>query len=111
MILTRRFNLDVVPGGIPPTIRVSKKDTSSRLIFSLFAGRGVLDVPADTSAIFQGNGASTSALFSIVNAVPTVKVDLTRAMTSKVGFTPFEIVLISGIYKLVTATLYLDIKG
>ena len=61
MILTRKYNLDIVPGGLPLYIRVSRKDTSSTLVFSLFAGKGVLDVPAGTTAAFRGRGVNASA--------------------------------------------------
>lgn len=111
MILTRKYNLDIVPGRLPLVIRVSRKDTSSALVFSLFAGEGVLDVPAGTTAAFRGKGVNTPASFSIVNHIPTVTVDLTLDMTEKAGWIPFEIVLNSGAYKLVSATLYLDVRG
>ena len=115
MILTRKYNLDIVPGGLPLYIRVSRKDTSSTLVFSLFAGKGVLDVPAGTTAAFRGRGVNASASFSIVNHIPTVTVDLTLDMTEKAGWIPFEIVLTATAdneeYTLVTATLYLDVRG
>ena len=55
MILKRNYNLDVVPGGLPLLIRVSRKDTSSTLAFSLFAGNGALDVPAGTTDGLNGD--------------------------------------------------------
>ncbi|MBR3017105.1 MAG: hypothetical protein IKH57_08515 [Clostridia bacterium] len=45
MILTRNYDLDVIPGGQPLLIRVSKNDTSSTLVFSLFTGIGSLAIP------------------------------------------------------------------
>ena len=111
MILTRRYKFDIVPGGPALLIRASRKDSSSRLVFSLFAGRGVLDIPAGTTAAFRGKGINVPASFSIVRSIPTVTVDLTREMTQKAGWVPFEIVLTSGTHTLVTATLYLDVRG
>lgn len=111
MILKRNYNLDVVPGGLPLLIRASRKDTSSTLVFSLFAGEGVLEIPAGTTAIMRGNGISTVAAFSITNGIPRVTVDLTADMTEKAGWIPFEIVLTASNYTLVTATLYLDVRG
>ena len=115
MILRRKYNFDIVPGGLPLLIRVSRKDTSSTLAFSLFAGKGVLDVPAGTTAAFRGAFGSVPATFSVVNSIPTVTVDLTLDMTEKAGWIPFEIVLKSAAdgeeYTLVTATLYLDVRG
>ena len=115
MILRRKYNFDIVPGGLPLLIRVSRKDTSSTLVFSLFAGKGVLDVPAGTTAAFRGAFGSVPASFSIVDSIPTVTVNLTIEMTEKAGWIPFEIVLKSAAdgeeYTLVTATLYLDVRG
>ena len=111
MILTREFNLNVLPGSTPLLIRASKKDNSSRLVFFLFTGVGVLDIPAGTSAMFRGSAIQSPARFSIVRAIPRVTVDLTAGMTSEAGRIPFEIVLTNGTCKLVTATLFLDIRG
>ena len=35
MILTRRYDLDIIPGGSPLLIRASRNDASSTLVFSL----------------------------------------------------------------------------
>jgi hypothetical protein len=111
VILRRKYNLDIVPGGLPLLIRVSRKDTSQALVFSLFAGKGVLDVPAGTSAAFRGRGVNAPASFSIVDSISTVTVDLTIEMTQKAGWIPFEIVLTSGTHTLVTSTLFLDVRA
>ena len=109
MILKRKYNLDIVPGGLPLLIRASRKDTSSTLVFSLFAGKGKLDVPEETNAVIRGK-TSVPATFTIVNGIPTVTVDLTAEMTDTAGWIPFEIVLTNDGYTLVTATLYLDVR-
>ena len=111
MILTRNYDLDVIPGGQPLLIRVSKNDTSSTLVFSLFTGKGILAVPAGANAVFRGRNASEAAVLSFTGTIPKVTIDLTEAMTAAVGMIPFEIVLTSGSYTLVTATLYLDVRG
>lgn len=107
MILTRNYDLDVIPGGQPLLIRVSKNDTSSTLVFSLFTGIGSLAIPVGAAAAFRGKNVNESAMFSD-NAVT---VSLTKAMTQFVDRIPFEIVLTSGSYTLVTATLYLNVRG
>ena len=107
MILTRHYDLDIIPGGQPLIIRVSKNDTSSVLVFSLFTGIGSLAIPAQAAASFRGRGTDEAAAFS----QGAVTVSLTKAMTQAVGLIPFEIVLSSGAYRLVTATLYLDVRG
>lgn len=107
MILTRHYDLDIIPGGQPLIIRVSKNDTSSALVFSLFTGNGNLAIPVGTAASFRGKGVNEAATFS----QGAVMVSLTKAMTQAVGLIPFEIVLSSGAHRLVTATLYLDVRG
>ena len=113
MILTRNYDLDVIPGGQPLLIRVSKNDTSSTLVFSLFTGKGILAVPVGANAVFRGahGRASSAGVFSLDGGIPKVTVDLTADMTGTEGRIPFEIVLTSDTYTFVTATLYLDVRG
>ena len=110
MILTRRFDFDIILGGRPLLIRASRNDASSTLVFSLFAGEGVLDIPAGASASFRGQTGSAAGLLSFDTGIPKVTVILTKVLTAVKGRIPFEIVLQSGNYKLVTATLYLDVR-
>ena len=115
MILTRRYNFDIVPGGPPLLIRASRNDTSSTLVFSLFAGEGVLQIPAGTTAVFRCPYGNAIATLSFVGGIPTITVDLTADMTGNAGWIPFEIVLTASQnevdYTLVTATMILDIRG
>ncbi len=110
MILTRQYDFDIVPGGLPLLIRASHNDTSSTLVFSLFSGEGVLDIPSGATAVVQGKTANKVAAFEIIDAIPTVTVNLDKTMTGIIGLIPLEIVLSSGSYDLVTATLYLDVR-
>ena len=110
MILTRRYDLDIIPGGLPLLIRASRNDASSTLVFSLLVGEGVLDIPAGASATFRGATGSISGSLTFDTGIPQVTVNLNRSLTRKVGRIPFEIVLQSGNYQLVTATLYLDVR-
>ena len=110
MILTRRYELDIIPGGLPLLIRAYYKDTSSTLVFSLFTGKGKLAVPAGTTAALRCKEGSASATFALTNGIPTVTVDLTIDFTGTVGIIPCEIVLTNSEYTLVTATLYLDVR-
>lgn len=116
MILKRKYDLDVVPGGMPKIIRVSKNDSSSELVFSLYAGRGKLDVPESTTAKIRGKVIpdGVSCGFSITNNIPTVTVDLTKEMTGQKGKKPFELVLTAadGVTNrtLVSATFLFDIR-
>ncbi len=110
MILTRQFDVDIVRGGLPLMIRASHNDTSSTLVFSLFAGEGVLDIPSGATAAVKGKTANKAAIFGIVDTIPTVMVNLDKTMTGSIGLIPLEIVISSGSYDLVTATLYLDVR-
>ena len=110
MILKKSFIFDVNPGGRPLRIRVSKNDSSVSFTFFLFSGIGVLDIPANTTAVFQGQVGSTTASFAFVNGVPAVVVNLTKELTHKTGLIPFEIVLTSETYTLITATIFLEVR-
>lgn len=118
MILKRKYDLDVVPGGVPQIIRVSRNDSSSEIDFTLYAGSGKLSLPGTTSLSVSVRGSTQkeekSCGFSSNNGVVTVRVNLSKEMTAKVGKKPFELVLKgtdSGTtYTLVTATFILDIR-
>ena len=110
MILTRNYDLDIIPGGLPLLIRVSCNDTSSRLVFSLFAGEGVLALPNNLAATIQGREAHKTASYLLEDSTPKVTLDLDKTMTGKKGLLPLEIVLSSGDYILVTTTFYLDVR-
>ena len=109
MILKRTYKLDVVAGGSPLIIRTSRNDSSSTLVFSLFAREGVLDIPSGATAAIRGK-ASGSASFSFVNGIPTIQLNLTKAMTGKAGMLPFELALTAGGHTFVTDTFYLDVR-
>ena len=110
MILKKNFMFDVNPGGRPLRIRVSKNDSSSEFTFFLFSGEGVLDIPLNTTAVFQGQAGSTTALFNVIDGIPTVSIELNKSLTHKTGLIPFEIALTSGEYTLITATLFLEVR-
>ncbi len=110
MILCRNYNLDIMPGGLPLTIRASRNDASSTLVFSLFTGNGVMDIPADATVTFRGKTGTVSAVLSFDSGIPKVTVNLTKTLTRTAAWIPFEIVITAGNYRLVTATLYLDVR-
>lgn len=117
MILTRTYDLDVVPGGMPKIIRVSRNDSSSQLVFSLYAGRGKLDIPGTANAYIQGSVIKNPVLCgkSKVGDGPyKATVTLTKEMTGKRGRHPFELVIRASEgtkkYRLVTATFLLDVR-
>mgnify|MGYP002623449052 CR=1 FL=1 len=119
-MLTRTYDIDVVPGGIPVKIHLSQYDSDVTLVFRLYASSGVLDIPATgVTARIRGtkndrHGISTSATFAIVDSIPTVTVQVTKQMTAIAGANVFELVLTAtsgGIeYDLPTANFFFVIE-
>ena len=119
-MLTRTFDIDVVPGGIPEKIHISQYDSDVTLEFRLFSSEGILDVPSEgVTALIRGtkrdrNGISMDADFAIVDDIPTVSVKATKQMTAVDGTNIFEIVLFatsgSNTYELPTANFHLVVE-
>ncbi len=97
-MITTQIELDVSPGGIPPTIHVSQYDTGSRtLLFNLISSAGDLILPTGTLAEIRGtkpdgNGFSYDCL---ING-KQVTADVTEQMTAAAGKAVCEIVLYTG---------------
>lgn len=119
-MLTRTFDIDVVPGGIPEKIHISQYDSDVTLEFRLYSSEGILDVPGEgVTAIIRGtkrdrNGISMDADFAIVDDIPTVSVKVTKQMTAIDGTNIFEIVLFAtsgeSTYELPTANFHLVVE-
>ena len=119
-MLTRTYELDMVPGGIPLSIHLSQYDSDVTLVFQLFASQGTLEIP--TSGITaeirgtkrDGNGISAAGTFEIIDSVPTVTVRMTKQMTAIAGKNTFEVVLKaitgSSSFDLPSANFYLDVE-
>ena len=112
-MLTRTYDLDMVPGGIPLSIHLSQYDSDVTLIFQLYASQGTLNIPSSgvTAEIrgtkLDGNGISADATLGIVSGIPTVTVQVTAIA----GKNTFELVLSGGEgYDLPSANFYLDIE-
>ena len=90
-MLQRTYELDMVPGGIPLSIHLSQYDSDVTLIFQLYASQGILAIPNEgvTATIrgtkLDGNGISAEAVFSFVDSIPTVTVQVTKQMTAIAG--------------------------
>ena len=116
MIITRKYNLDILPGGVPLIIRASQKDNSSVLKMSLRSRDGILQIPSSgltakmKGKTLGGTSCTSNGTISIVNNIPVVTVSLPRSMTSDIGMNPFELELSGSGVKLVTATFYLDVR-
>ena len=119
-MLSRTYELDMVPSGIPLSIHLSQYDSDVTLAFELYASQGTLDIPeTGVTAIIRGtkrdgNGISADADFAVVNNIPTVTVRVTKQMTAIAGKNSFELVLTatsgSLSYDLPSANFYLDIE-
>ncbi|HAK21968.1 MAG TPA: hypothetical protein DCM58_01480 [Desulfovibrio sp.] len=118
-MLSRTYELDMVPGGIPLSIHLSQYDSDVTLAFQLFSSQGQLDIPQDVTARIRGtkldgNGISADAVYALTDGIPTVTVQVTKQMTAIAGKNTFEIVLLSEsndtIYELPSANFYLDIE-
>ena len=98
-MLTRTFDLDMVPGKIPLAIHLSQYDSDVTLVFQLYTSQGILSIPSSgvTATIRgtkgDGNGISADAAFNFVDSIPTVTVQVTKQMTAIAGKNTFELVL------------------
>lgn len=117
MKLKRAYDLDVVPGGMPQIIRLSKGNSATEITFSLYAGNGTLDIPSAAKPYIRGKGMNGEILCAHSYRLKQpykVIVNLTKEITGKAGRRPFEIVLRAkenGVdYTLVTATFIFDIR-
>ena len=119
-MLSRTYELDMVPGGIPLSIHLSQYDSDVTLIFQLYASQGTLAIPQNgvTAEIrgtkLDGNGISAEATFAFIESIPTVTVQMTKQMTAIAGKNTFELVLkaASGqtTLDLPSANFYLDVE-
>ena len=118
-MLTRTYDLDMIPGGIPLSIHLSQYDSDVTLVFQLYSSHGTLDIPANTTAEIRGtkldgNGISAEATFEYVNSIPTVSAQVTKQMTAIAGRNTFELVLTATVgnaeYNLPSANFYLDVE-
>ena len=110
MILSRKYNLDIVPGKHPQIFRVSRGDSSSLLVFTLYASEGVLDIPDTAAVVIRSAVSETECSLVFFRGEPMVYAPLTRGLTSQRGMIPVELVLTDGGISLITATFYLDVR-
>ncbi len=53
-MLTRTYDLDMVPSGIPLYIHLSQYDSDVTLVFQLYASQGTLNIPYGVRAAIRG---------------------------------------------------------
>lgn len=116
MIITRKFNIDILPGDVPLIIRASQKDNSSVLKLKLWSRDGVLKIPTTgitakvQGTTLGGTSCEETGTLTFVSGVPIVTIELNRDMTGDIGLNPFELVLSGSGVKLCSATFYLDVR-
>lgn len=114
MIITRAFQMDVLPSSNPPIIHTSRLNASTTLVFSLYTKEGSLSIPSGAMALMRGHlpdgtSVSVSGTFAISSSVPTVSIPLTKVATAQQGAAMMELVVSKSGYTLVTGTFILDI--
>ncbi|MBE6005585.1 MAG: hypothetical protein E7238_00170 [Sarcina sp.] len=95
-MITYPFNLDMVPGGKQPVVRINQYDSDFRLAFSLFARKGEFNLESGTEASIRGtkpdkNVYTAACDIDIESKIVTVTGDV--QITAVAGESTFEIVL------------------
>ena len=94
MATTQSFNLDLIPGGIPPIVNVSQYDKGQKWQFTIVNANQTYTIPSGSAVTVQetkkdGTGFQNSCTFSGI----VVTVTETQQMTMFAGDTPAEIVI------------------
>ena len=111
-MITQSINLNLIPGAVPPRIKVSQYDFGSRTLqFTLFNGTSPFTT-ASLSAVIQGtkpdnHGFSYDATYS----AGVVTADITKQMTACAGAVTCELVIEDASHnKLGTGNFILDVE-
>ena len=89
---TQSFNLDLIPKGVPPVIRVSQNDTGQTWLISMYFNKSPFSVPAGATVYVQGtkpNGTTFNEACTFSGTVVTVIE--TQSMTDICGNVRAEI--------------------
>ena len=113
MAITKTYQLDMAPGGVPVVVHVSQYDDDFTLVFNLYASSGTFTVESGTAAKIRGTkkdgkGYSVNAAMDVTNKKVTVTGD--QQMTAVAGKNNFELTLIKGEKELNTANFVLDVE-
>lgn len=92
-MITQTINLNLIPGGVLPRIKVSQYDKGSRVLqFNLFNGSSAFTIPVDASITIQGTKAdNTGFQYACTFSGSTVTADLEQQMTVFAGEVECEI--------------------
>ena len=115
-MITQSINLNLIPGAIPPRIKVSQYDEGSRTLrFMLYEGVAQYSGENGITAKIQGtkpdgHGFCYDATFTSNVTYSYVEADLTRQMTAVAGAVTSEIVLEKSGEVLGTGNFILDVE-
>ena len=113
MAITKTYQLDMAPGGVPVVVHVSQYDEDFTLVFNLYASSGEFTVSSGTTAAIRGTkkdgmGYSVDATMDVTNKKVTVAGD--QQMTAVAGKQIFELTLTKSNKELNTANFILDVE-
>lgn len=93
-MITHTYEIDIVPGKMPPVVRLSQGDTDFVLYFEIMASTGELEIEVDTTASLRGkmsDGTTYEAVADLNGTMLTVEGD--EDLTAVAGKGLFEFCL------------------
>lgn len=92
-MITQKYNLNLVPGGVPVVANVSQYDSGTRtLIFTIYYGNVLFTIPSNVTANLVGTKPDNHGFsYECTISGSTVSCDVTQQMTAVVGFVDCEI--------------------
>lgn len=111
-MITHTMNLDVVPYGTSPQVRLSGYDVDFKLIINLFASRGHFIIEPDTTIFVRGVKLNGDPLEQQVtfDANGTVTIPGQVFGVDRYGSGVFELCLVHGGKELYTSNFYILVE-
>ena len=112
MIVTQEINLNIIPGGIKPRIRVSQYDNGTRVLrFVLYRGTEKYTTSGLTAQIRGTKPDKHGFVYNATYSNGVVTADLTQQMAAVAGDVECEIILMeSSANVLGTANFILEVE-
>ena len=110
-MITHTLDLDVVPFGQPPKVRLSGKDTNFTLIINVFASRGRFVIESGTTVTLRGvkpDGTPCNTRVSFNGSRVTINGSILGVDTRGTGV--FELCLSHGGKELYTTNFYILVE-
>lgn len=110
-MITRNYELDIIPGRLTPTVKLSQYDERFRANMTLFAREGEFTIRSGTTAELRGtkpDGSEYTEVCTLAGNVATFGGH--GELTDVSGTGIFEICLIHGGKELYTANFYIEIE-